>query len=202
MPQRRSDRKEQILQALVVMLESGPGVKITTAKLAEQVGVSEAALYRHFPSKTRMYEALIEFIEDTLFTRINLILNEERLSLERCRKILGLLLSFCERNPGITRLLVGDALTGETPRLHARVSQIFDRLETQLRQCLRQAEIDEGQRTVLLLNDAANILLAAAEGRISQFIRSEFKRLPTAGWEQQWDVLTEGFMRQTVVAPA
>lgn len=195
MPQRRSDRREQILQALAGMLEAAPGARITTAKLALEVGVSEAALYRHFPSKTKMYEALIEFVEDTLFSRINLIVVEEKTALDRCNKILKLLLSFCERNPGITRILVGDALTGETERLHTRVAQVYDRLETQLRQCLRQAEIDEQLRTVPLLADSANLLLAAAEGRIAQFVRSNFRRSPTQGWDQQWPVLTGGLMR-------
>lgn len=195
MPQRRSDRREQILQALAGMLEAAPGARITTAKLALEVGVSEAALYRHFPSKTKMYEALIEFVEDTLFTRITLIMAEEKTALERCNKILKLLLSFCERNPGITRILVGDALTGETERLHTRVAQVYDRLETQLRQCLRQAEIDEQLRTVPVLADGANLLLAAAEGRIAQFVRSNFRRSPTQGWDQQWPLLTGGLMR-------
>lgn len=194
MPQRRSDRRQQILQALVSMLEASPGGRITTAKLAAEVGVSEAALYRHFPSKTKMYEALIEFVEETLFTRITLILTEERTALVRCQKILLLLLTFCERNPGITRILNGDALAGETERLHVRVAQIFDRLETQLRQCLRQAEVEEQQRSSIVLADAANLMLACAEGRISQFVRSNFKRSATEGWPEQWRILTANIM--------
>ncbi len=194
MPQRRSDRRQQILQALVSMLEASPGGRITTAKLAAEVGVSEAALYRHFPSKTKMYEALIEFVEETLFTRITLIVAEEQDALARCQKILLLLLTFCERNPGITRILNGDALAGETERLHVRIAQIFERLETQLRQCLRQAEVEEHQRTSILLADAANLMLACAEGRISQFVRSNFKRSTTEGWAAQWQVITETIM--------
>ena len=194
MPQRRSDRRQQILQALVSMLEANPGARITTAKLAAEVGVSEAALYRHFPSKTKMYEALIEFVEETLFTRITLIVTEERTALARCQKILLLLLTFCERNPGITRILNGDALAGETERLHVRVAQIFDRLETQLRQCLRQAEVEEQQRSSIVLADAANLMLACAEGRISQFVRSNFKRSATDGWVDQWRILTAEIM--------
>lgn len=198
MPPRNSQRRQQILEALAQMLEANPGSRITTAGLARQVGVSEAALYRHFPSKSKMFEGLIEFIEETLFTRINIILNEEVGAARRCEKILGLLLAFTERNPGITRLLTGDALAGETERLHMRIAQLFDRIETQLKQILREAEMREGLRPVLPLNSAANLLLACAEGRISQYVRSEFKRPPTADWPAQWQLLMAGFFRPAV----
>lgn len=193
-------RRQQILEALAHMLEVSPGERITTARLAKEVGVSEAALYRHFPSKSKMFEGLIEFIEDTIFSRISIILDEEPLALVRCEKILGLLLTFTERNPGITRILTGDALAGETERLRARVIQLFDRLETQLKQTLREAEVREGIRPMIPVNMAANLLLAAAEGRISQFVRSEFKRKPTEYWQDQWPVLVSGFFRTTVPA--
>lgn len=190
MPKKQSGRKEQILQTLAEMLESSPGNKITTAKLASNLGVSEAALYRHFPSKTRMYESLIDFVEDTLFTRITQILSEETKQLARCKNILTLYLIFCERNPGITRILSGDALMGEHERLRERVSQVYDRIETQLRQCLRMAEIEEGWRTAIPVSVAANMLLATAEGRIAQFVRSNFSQSPTDGWEDQWSIST------------
>ena len=190
MPKKQSGRKEQILQTLAEMLESSPGNKITTAKLASNLGVSEAALYRHFPSKTRMYESLIDFVEDTLFTRITQILSEETKQLARCKNILTLYLIFCERNPGITRILSGDALMGEHERLRERVSQVYDRIETQLRQCLRMAEIEEGWRTAIPVNVAANMLLATAEGRVAQFVRSNFSQSPTDGWEDQWSIST------------
>ncbi len=183
------------------MLEASPGNRITTAGLARQVGVSEAALYRHFPSKSKMFEGLIEFIEDTLFSRVAIILNEEPVAARRCEKILGLLLTFTERNPGITRILTGDALTGETERLHTRVAQLYDRLETQLRQILREAELREGLRPVVPLPAAANLLLAAAEGRIAQFVRSGFQRAPTADWPEQWQLLMQGFFREAVSQP-
>jgi TetR/AcrR family transcriptional regulator len=109
--------------------------------------------------------------------------------------MLLLLLSFCEHNPGITRILSGNALSGETDRLHQRVAQIFDRLETQLRQTLRHAEMEEGVRPVLRVNDAASLMLACAEGRIAHYVRSQFQRSPSAGWEEQWSVLCEGLMR-------
>jgi len=190
MPQRRTDRKEQILQAFAEMLEASPGSKITTAKLASRLNVSEAALYRHFPSKARMYESLIDFVEETLFSRFTQILNEEPDQLVRCKKILTLLLIFCERNPGITRILSGDALMGEDERLRVRVTQVYDRVETQLRRCLRLAELEEGWRTSIPVNYTANLLLAIAEGRISQFVRSNFKSLPTEAWDEQWQLAT------------
>jgi TetR/AcrR family transcriptional regulator len=200
MPQPRSERREQILQTLVVMLEGNTSNKITTAKLAEKVGVSEAALYRHFASKTKMFEALIEFAEEILFSRLRQIGEETTDSLAGCERMLTLLLGFCERNPGIARILHGEALAGEEPRLHLRVSQIYDRIETQLRTTLRQAEMHESRRPQLVLNEAATLLLAAAEGRISQFVRSEFKRSPLAGWPEQWAVLTADFMRDVPAA--
>ena len=192
MSQRRSDRKDQILQTLAKMLEASPGSKITTAKLAANLGVSEAALYRHFPSKTRMFESLIDFVEETLFSRITQILNEESNQLTRCKKILTLFLVFCERNPGITRILSGDALTGEHARLRGRVAQVYDRIETQLRQCLRMAEVEESWRTAIPVNTSANLLLALVEGRIAQFVRSDFGLLPTRAWDDQWSVATSG----------
>ena len=196
MPPRNPQRRQQILEALAQMLESGPGNRITTAGLARQVGVSEAALYRHFPSKSKMFEGLIEFIEDTLFTRINIILSEEQTAAQRCKKMLMLLLTFAERNPGITRILTGDALTGETARLHQRVAQLFDRFETQLKQVIREAEMREGLRPAIPLPAAANLLLSAAEGRISQYVRSEFQRPPTTDWAQQWELLMRGFFQR------
>src|SRR5690606_11558534 len=122
-------RRQQILEALAQMLEASPGERITTAGLARTVGVSEAALYRHFPSKSKMFEGLIEFIEETVFSRVTLILSEEPDAAVRCEKILGLLLAFAERNPGISRILTGDALAGETERLRNRVAQLYERLE-------------------------------------------------------------------------
>ena len=198
---KKISRRQQILEALAHMLEVSPGERITTARLAKEVGVSEAALYRHFPSKNKMFEGLIEFIEETIFSRVSLIIREEPLALSRCEKILGLLLTFTERNPGLTRILTGDALAGETDRLRARVVQFYDRLETQIKQILRDAELQEGVRPVVPNASAANLLLATAEGRISQFVRSEFKRKPTEGWQDQWVVLTTGFFQESRVSP-
>lgn len=194
MTRQKGQRKQEILETLATMLEQSPGARITTAALAEQVGVSEAALYRHFPSKTKMFEGLIEFIEETLFTRIAIIIKEQQSALVQCERIVALLLGFAEKNPGITRLMTGDVLTGETERLRNRVGQLFDRLETQLKQILREAELREGKRTQIPVASAANLMMAAAEGRLIQFVRSEFKRVPTAGWQQQWQLLTHGVL--------
>lgn len=188
-------RRQQILEALAGMLESSPGQRITTAKLAAEVGVSEAALYRHYPSKARMFEGLMEFMEEAVISRANRISRESMPALHKCENILTLLLMFTERNPGITRLLHGDALTGETERLRDRINQFYDRLETQLRQILRQAEMDEGLRCAQPANTCAQLLLAAAEGRVSQFVRSDFKRPPTENWADQWQLLSAGLFR-------
>lgn len=193
-------RRQQILQALAHMLETEPGGRITTAGLAKTVGVSEAALYRHFPSKAKMFESLIEFIEETIFERVTLIQREDPSAMGRCEKILGLLLAFAERNPGISRILAGDALTGETERLRVRVNQFFERLETQLKQILREAELREGVRTAATVSTAANLLMAVAEGRIGQFVRSDFKHRPTEYWQDQWPVLMEGFFKASALA--
>jgi TetR/AcrR family transcriptional regulator len=201
MSPKKSQRRQEILESLAQMLEANPGNRITTAGLARQVGVSEAALYRHFPSKSKMFEGLIEFIEDTLFSRVTLILSEENEASRRCEKMLTLLLAFTERNPGITRILTGDALAGESERLHQRVAQLFDRFETQLKQVLREAELREGLRPVTSLSAAANLLMATAEGRISQFVRSGFQRSPTEDWAEQWAVLMNGFFKEAVSRP-
>lgn len=175
------------------MLQSRPGDRITTAALAAEVGVSEAALYRHFPSKAKMIEGLITFAEDALFSRITLILNEQQDAKARCRNIIFLLLSFVERNPGFGRLFVGDALQGETDRLRTRMHQLLSRLETQLRQILREHNASLTSIPTIQIAASANLLLAFAEGRISQFVRSDFETLPTKEWETQWQLLSALF---------
>jgi TetR/AcrR family transcriptional regulator len=190
--QKKPSRKEQILQPLATILEQSPGGRITTAGLAKHVGVSEAALYRHFPSKAKMFEELIEFIENSIFSRITRVMNEEIDAEKRCEKILGLILTFCELNPGITRILTGDPLAGETERLRKRVTQLFDRIETQLRQIIREMPIRGHQKTSTDPVIAANLLLSLAEGRIGQYVRSDFERKPTTEWDAQWQVVREG----------
>lgn len=196
--QNKVSRRQQILESLAAMLESSPGARITTAALAKQVGVSEAALYRHFPSKSKMFEGLIEFIEETIFSRITLIMEDEHDAVTRCEKILHLLLTFSERNPGITRILTGDALAGETGRLRQRVVQLFDRIETQLKQILRDAELRDGMHFGLSIADTANLMMTATEGKIAQFVRSEFRILPSQNWKAQWPFLVKGLVVESV----
>jgi TetR/AcrR family transcriptional regulator len=191
----KPDRRQQILEVLAQELESNPGSRITTAALARAVGVSEAALYRHFASKAKMFEALIDFAEESVFGLINRILAQDRDVLYRCEQILQLLLGFSERNPGITRVLLGDALVGENERLHARVAQFFERLETQFRQILREANLEEGARTIGGIEATANYMLAYAEGRMCQYVRSTFTKMPTDHWVDQWQGIKTGLFR-------
>ena len=191
-----SDRRQQILVAFANMLEDNPGARITTAALAKHVGVSEAALYRHFPSKAKMLEGLIEFIENSIFTRISRITKDPNTTAsQQCGQLLWLLLTFVERNPGFARILMGDALQGESDRLRKRMRQFFDRIETQLRQIIRQEQALSAQVSEVSPNVSANLLLAAAEGRINQFARSEFKDSPTQSWEIQWGMLKRDLFR-------
>ena len=192
----RGERRRQILEALASELETRPGSRITTARLAEVLDVSEAALYRHFPSKARMFESLIEFAEDSVFGLVNRVLGEERDPRERCRKILTIVLTFSARNPGITRVLLGDALVGENERLRARVGQFFDRIETQLKQVLREADAElDAPMSARASTPAANLMLAVAEGRMTQFVRGGFRRDPLDGWDAQWAMLAAGLFR-------
>ncbi len=187
----KGSRRQQILEALAHELEQSPGQRITTAGLARAVGVSEAALYRHFPSKAKMFESLIEFIEESVFGLISRILAEEQTATGRCEKIMLVLLGFSARNPGISRILVGDALIGETERLRQRIGQFFDRIESQFKQILREAELGGELRGKQHTTATANLLLAMAEGRMNQYVRSGFKRSPMQEWDEQWSLLAE-----------
>lgn len=191
----KPNRKQQILEVLASELETNPGCRITTASLASAVGVSEAALYRHFASKAKMFEALIDFAEETVFGLINKIVGNETDATVRCEKIIQLLLGFSEKNPGITRILIGDALLGENERLHARVSQFFERLETQLKQILREANLSDGPRAISNMEAAANQMLTYVEGKLSQFVRSSFTKKPTEHWSDQWVAMRVGLFR-------
>jgi TetR/AcrR family transcriptional regulator len=188
-------RREQILQAVVHMLEANPGGKITTANIAKTVGVSEAALYRHFPSKAKMFEGLIEFIEDAIFSRTSRILQDFSEANVRCEKTMTLVLTFAEKNPGMCRLLAGDALAGETDRLRQRIHQFFERLETQFKQILREAELREQKVTSIPLAATANLLNALIEGRIRQYVRTEFSVSPTQHWPEQWALINQQLLR-------
>ena len=189
-------RRQQILEVLARELETHPGNRITTAGLARAVGVSEAALYRHFASKAKMYEALIDFAEESVFGLIGRILEQETAPDQRCDKIAQLLLGFAERNPGITRILLGDALVGENERLRIRVAKFFDRIETQLKQVLREANLGQGARAAVTIDVAANHIMMLVEGRMSQYVRSNFEKKPTRDFAELWGALAPGLFRQ------
>jgi TetR/AcrR family transcriptional regulator len=188
----RPSRKQAILEALAHELEQHPGDRITTAALARAVGVSEAALYRHFPSKARMFEGLIGFAEENVFARINQILDEEKHTQVRVASVVYLLLGFADRNPGITRVLLGDALVGERERLHDRVQQFFERIDLQLKQILREAALREDANLRRSPEDAAALLTAFVEGRMHQYLRSRFQHRSLDAWDADWAVLSHG----------
>ena len=188
-------RREQILTVLTLELEKRLGLPITTSSLANSVGVSEAALYRHFASKAKMFEALINYAEESIFGLVNKILEQETDPTIRCYKIINLILSFSEKNPGITRLLIGDILLGENESLHLRVTQFFERIEIQIRQVLREANLTNGPRPISNIDAAANQMLIYIEGKLSQFVISSFKNKPTEHLEIQWGVIKAGCFR-------
>ncbi|MES2887064.1 MAG: nucleoid occlusion factor SlmA [Pseudomonadota bacterium] len=174
------ERRVQILETLATMLQQPGAERVTTAALAARLGVSEAALYRHFASKAQMFEGLIEFIEQSVFTLANQIQEREANGPAQARQMLSMLMQFSERNPGMTRVMVGDALVFENDRLLTRMNQFFDRLESQLRQALRSAADTAGSTTPTVdANVHAAILTAFAVGRLQRFARSGFKRSPT-----------------------
>jgi TetR/AcrR family transcriptional regulator len=181
------ERKQQILEALVKMLESPKREKITTAALAAKLDVSEAALYRHFSGKAQMFEGLIEFIEQSIFGLVNKITTEETDGLKQIRRILTIMLLFAEKNPGMTRVLIGDALVNEDDSLQQRINQFFDRIESTLKQSLRIAETQTKRR--LEPEAQANLLLCFVMGRWHQFAKSGFKRKPTEFVQPQLTLL-------------
>jgi TetR/AcrR family transcriptional regulator len=192
MPAKSGERKEQILQVLAEMLESPRAGKITTAALASQLDVSEAALYRHFASKAQMFEGLIGFIEKTLFSLVNKLTAEEKSGIRQVDGILSLLLGFARKNPGMTRVLIGDALINEDDRLQTRVNQLHDRLEMTLKQALRFAVNEQELTADLDISAQANMLMCYVTGRWHQFAKSGFKRDPMEYWEVQRTELLSG----------
>ena len=184
------ERKQAILQALATMLENPKSEKITTAALAAKLNVSEAALYRHFASKAQMYEGLIEFIEQTLFSLINKLCSEEPSGMKQVEGAISILLGFAQKNPGMTRVLIGDVLVNEDERLQNRINQLHDRLEATLRQSLR---IAASAGEIGATHDAtatANLLMSFTTGRWHQFAKSGFTRSPAEFWAAQWGTLT------------
>jgi len=174
------ERRIQILQTLAAMLEQPGAERITTAALAARLEVSEAALYRHFASKAQMFEGLIEFIETSIFTLLNQIAENHDVSVQKARHMVTVLLQFAQRNPGMARVMVGDALVFENDRLEQRMNQFFDRFESSLRQVLReQAQAQTSLTPTVDANVQASVLVSFVVGRLQRFSRSGYKRLPT-----------------------
>ncbi|MDH4275164.1 MAG: nucleoid occlusion factor SlmA [Gammaproteobacteria bacterium] len=193
-----SVRGKQILEALARELENNPGIRITTATLAKAVGLSEAALYRHFPSKAKMFEALLEFTEDSVFSLLNRAHAESTDLRTRCEVMMRVLLGFAERNPGISRILLGDALVGENERLRVRVGRFYERLETHFKQILREGVMRGELVTEAHVAPFCAVMLAHVEGRISQFVRSGFARKPLEQWDAQWALLLRSLLQEEV----
>ncbi len=183
------ERKLQILQTVAEMLEQPKGEKITTAALAARLDLSEAALYRHFASKAQMFEGLIDFIEQTVFGLINKIATEETDGLKQVEGIVALLLGFAQKNRGMTRVLIGDALVNEDERLQQRINQFLDRVETTLKQSLRIAATQGSLSADDDVGAHANLLVCYVVGRWNQFGKSGYTRDPMAQWPQQWRIL-------------
>ncbi len=184
------ERKLQILQTVAEMLEQPKGEKITTAALAAKLELSEAALYRHFASKAQMFEGLIEFIEQTVFGLVNKITTEEQDGIKQAENILAMLLGFAQKNRGMTRVLIGDALVNEDERLQLRINQFLDRIETTLKQSLRIASTQGKLAADIDVGAHANLLLCFVIGRWQQFGKSGFTRDPMSQWPQQWALLS------------
>ncbi len=178
------ERKLQILQTLASMLEQPKGEKITTAALAGKLDVSEAALYRHFASKAQMFEGLIEFIETSVFGLINQITTQQENGLSQAQAIAGMLLNFAERNPGMTRVIIGDALVNEDARLQTRMNQFIERIELALKQALRIA-VTQGQANEAEVAIRANMITSMVLGRWHRFAKTGFKQNPSDGAQAQ-----------------
>ena len=189
---RTGERKTQILHTLAQMLESPAAGRITTAALAARLDVSEAALYRHFSGKAQMFEGLIDFIENSLFGLINRITSEEKSGVRQIDAMVGVLLGFAQKNRGMTRVLIGDALVNEEERLQVRINQLHDRIEAALKQALRFGVTQQELLTELDVVAQANLLMSFVTGRWHQFAKSGFKRDPVELWTRQWRQLLEG----------
>ena len=186
MPRVKGERRLEILKALAGMLEQPKWGKITTAALAEKLDVSEAALYRHFASKAQMYEGLIEFIESSVFSVANKIAQDESDGPQQAAKLVEMLLAFAEKNPGMVRVMTGDALVGEHERLQARMNQFYDRFESTLKQALRSPGADGGQKpSDAEVSAHAAFLTRYMIGCLHQYAKSGFTKKPTESYAVQ-----------------
>jgi len=192
MAAKTGERKHQILQVLAQMLEDPAGERVTTAALAARIEVSEAALYRHFRSKAQMFEGLIEFIEQAVVALINRSTSGEKSGGRQLEAVIGVLLAFAQKNRGMTRVLIGDALVNEDAQLQARINQLHDRLEAVLKQALRFGVTQKEIAADVDVTAHANVLMCFVTGRWHQYAKSGFKRDPVELWAKQWRLLMEG----------
>lgn len=184
------ERRQQVITVLMHLLHSEHGMeRMTTARLAQEVGVSEAALYRYFPSKTKIFEALIDNIEMNLFTRIDQSSKMETHTKERIYQILKMILDFARKNPGVTRILTGHALMFEDAMLQKRVAQFFDRLEFKFVNILQLRKMREGRTFSTDESTIASYLVTLCEGQFMRYVRTNFRHTPKQGFEQQWRLI-------------
>ncbi|KGQ34223.1 division inhibitor protein [Gallibacterium genomosp. 2] len=187
-------RRQQVLAIVTHLLHSDQGMeRITTAKLAEAVGVSEAALYRYFPSKTKIFEALIEQIETVLLQRITQSMKMQTDTKLRVHDILQMVLTFAQKNPGLTRILTGHALMFEDKSLQMRVATFFDRLELQLVNVLQMRKLREGRGFKMDERAIAGYLVLLCEGQFMRYVRSNFRHLSSQDFETQWKLVESIF---------
>lgn len=185
------NRRQEILQTLARMLEK-QNTKITTASLASELDISEAALYRHFPSKAKMFESLIDFAEETIFSRIKSISAESDDSLNKCSRIINLVLNFCSKNPGITRLLIGNSLVSEYESLNTRIKSIHEKLTQNFKAILAVRQNNMGDLIKYSVDDLANLFTNLIEGKINSFVRSDFNKDPLTNFNSQWQMIKDG----------
>ena len=185
------NRRQEILQTLARMLEK-QNTKITTALLASELDISEAALYRHFPSKAKMFESLIDFAEETIFSRIKSISAESDDSLNKCKRIINLVLNFCSKNPGITRLLIGNSLVSEYESLNTRIKSIHEKLTQNFKAVLTVRQDNMGELIKYSVDDVANLFTNLIEGKINSFVRSDFNKDPLTNFNSQWQMIKDG----------
>ena len=185
------NRRQEILQTLARMLEK-QNTKITTASLASELDISEAALYRHFPSKAKMFESLIDFAEETIFSRIKSISAESDDALNKCNRIINLVLNFCSKNPGITRLLIGNSLVSEYESLNTRIRSIHEKLTQNFKAILAVRQNNMGDLIKYSVDDLANLFTNLVEGKINSFVRSDFNKDPLTNFNSQWQMIKDG----------
>ena len=185
------NRRQEILQTLARMLEK-QNTKITTASLASELDISEAALYRHFPSKAKMFESLIDFAEETIFSRIKSISAESGDSLNKCNRIINLVLNFCSKNPGITRLLIGNSLVSEYESLNTRIKSIHEKLTQSFKTILAVRQNNMSELIKYSVDDLANLFTNLIEGKINSFVRSDFNKDPLTSFNSQWQMIKDG----------